>query len=439
MNSYRPLVAVLAGVFGVLVSVTTSAAQNTAEQSYRITLQEARQRALEIDPRAVAARSQTDVASWSRRSALTDLITPNISVGSSYAAYSDPSFNPGTGNLSSSASSATLQASYTIFGRGKFAALKRSRAELDRAAAGETDAQFRIMLMTDAGYYAVLADQELKRVAEARLERAQEQLSIARSRVQSGYAISSDSLQLLLEVNKAQLDVLRRDSALTVSRLHLGTLVGVTGPVDVEPIDTTRLAELPFTLQQAVAELRTRGPGIVVARANELQANAALSFEREAYLPEITLSAQTGKYDSELFPSAFDRSHFAVNISLPIWNGGVRELSVARARAERDVAKAEREERERAAAEDMARAFNGYNTARAATDLARIGIAAASENYRVQRARYREGSTTILDLLEAQVALTEAESALVQSRYAARLALAQLESLLGRRVFQDAD
>ena len=86
----------------------------------------------------------------------------------------------------------------------------------------------------------------------------------------------------------------------------------------------------------------------------------------------------------------------------------------------------------------MAEAILGYETARAGIDLAQVGVTAATENFRVQRARYREGATTILDLLEAQVALSEAEGALVQSRYAARLALSQIEALLGRRVFGDA-
>jgi outer membrane protein TolC len=62
-------------------------------------------------------------------------------------------------------------------------------------------------------------------------------------------------------------------------------------------------------------------------------------------------------------------------------------------------------------------------------------VAVAGETFKVQRARFREGATTILDLLEAQVALTEAQVALVQSRYATRLALARIEALLGRRVF----
>jgi outer membrane protein TolC len=65
-----------------------------------------------------------------------------------------------------------------------------------------------------------------------------------------------------------------------------------------------------------------------------------------------------------------------------------------------------------------------------------IGVTAATENYRVQNARYREGATTIVDLLEAQVALSEAQAALIRARYASRLSLAQIEALLGRRIFE---
>ena len=54
----------------------------------------------------------------------------------------------------------------------------------------------------------------------------------------------------------------------------------------------------------------------------------------------------------------------------------------------------------------------------------------------MQRARYGEGATTILELLEAQVALSEAEAALIQARFSSRLALSQIEALLGRRVFE---
>jgi outer membrane protein TolC len=82
----------------------------------------------------------------------------------------------------------------------------------------------------------------------------------------------------------------------------------------------------------------------------------------------------------------------------------------------------------------MSQTYHGYSTARAGTELALVGVRVATETYRVQGVRYREGATTILDLLEAQIALSEAEATLVQSRYATHLAIAQIEALLGRRL-----
>ena len=63
------------------------------------------------------------------------------------------------------------------------------------------------------------------------------------------------------------------------------------------------------------------------------------------------------------------------------------------------------------------------------------GVVVAQENLRVQTERYAAGATAILDLVTAQVDLAEAESGLVQARFATRLALAGVEAILGRRLF----
>ncbi len=425
-------------VAGDLIRPAALAAQSAREALPVVTLAEARRRAMVAAPDAVAARGQLEVAGWSRRAAIADLLTPNITAATSYTRYSDPFFNFGTGDISSNATAATVEARYTVLGGGKLAQLRLARAEIDQAEARETAAGFRIALATDAAYYAVLADRELARVATDRLLRAEEQFAFARVRVQAGDAIATDSLQLLLEVNRARLAVLRSDSALAVSRLRLGRQIGQTGAVEAAPLDTAVPSPLPISEAAAINELRERGPEIEAARAVERSATAALAREREAYLPSITVGAITGAYDAEFFPSAMRRTQFALGVSLPLWNAGQRELAVARARVHRNVAAAEREEHERAAAEAMAEAHRGYETARAAAELALVGVAVARESFAVHSARFREGATTILDILEAQVALTESEAELVQARYATRLALARVEALLGRRIFESA-
>ena len=408
-------------------------AQSPAEGAPVVTLVEARRRATSVNPEVVAAREQVSTALWERRAAYSDLITPGLTATAGYIRFSDPFFNFGTGSVSPNATSATLDASYTLLGGGKVGALKRSRAAVESAEASEVATRFRAAMATDAAYFAVLADRELAGVAADGLERAQEQLAVARVRVIAGDAIISDSLQLLLEVNRARIEVLRRDSALAVSRLRLGRQIGLDGPVEAAPDSSTPPA-LPFTLTQAVDEIRRRGPEVEAARAAERRAGAAVIAERESYLPEIRVGYTMGAYDAEFFPSAFRRNQLAVAVTIPVWDGGQRELAMSRARADRNTAAAERKDRERGAAEVMTAAYHGYETSRAGVELAQIGLTAAAENYRVQRARYAEGATTILDLLESQVALTQAQAALVQARYATRLALAQIEALLGRRV-----
>jgi outer membrane protein TolC len=399
-----------------------------------VSLAEARRRATSVDPNAVAARGQIATAAWERRAAMADVLTPRLTAGGSYTHSPDSVFNFGTFGLSRTATSATLQASYTLLGAGKFGALRSSRASVESAEASETAVRFRTALAADAAYFAVLADRELSRVAADRLRRAEEQFGIARVRVLAGEAIAPDSLQLLLEVNRARLAVLSRDSALVTSRLRLGRQIGLSGPADAEPVDTAVPPPLPMTQEQAISEMRARGPDLEAARAAERRADAIVLAERETYLPTITVGVQRAAYDRELFPEQTFRTEYAVTVSFPIWNAGQRELAVARARVDRDVARSERQDRERGAAEEIAQAYHGYLTSRAGIELAQIGVAASAENFRVQSARYREGATTILDLLEAQVALSEAEAALVQSRYSTRLALAQIEALLGRRI-----
>jgi outer membrane protein len=399
-----------------------------------ITLAEARSRAAVIAPGTIAARAELGAAVWERRSASASLVTPNLTAATSYTRFSSPFFNFGTGSITPNATSATLQASYTLFGARKFAELTRARASVASAEAEDVAARFETALMTDRAFYAAAADRELVRVAADRLTRAQEQLAIARVRVTVGEAIAADSLQLLLEVNRARLAVLRADSALAVSRLRLGRQVGMTGPVDAAAPDTGTPPPLPLSLGEAVEELRASGPVLQAARADERRTRAALSVERNAYLPELSIVGTAGAYDDRFFPSALYRQQLAFNVSLPIWSGGQRELGIARARALHNISAALLADQERAAAQVMAESFLGYETARATVELAQVGVAAATENYRVQRARYGGGSGSILDLMEAQITLSESEVELIRSRQSAKLALAQLEALLGRRI-----
>jgi outer membrane protein TolC len=404
----------------------------------RITLGEALRRAPRLDPAFIAAQGAVDNAEWYRRAAWSAITTPSVQLAGDLAQYSSPQFVLGADQPQSRSVTARIEAFYEVFAGGrKFADLSRASATLDAARAAELQERFDTELRTESDYYQVLADAELSRVARERVRRAREQLVVARARVVSGAAVSTDSLQVLLELNRARVAELRQDAALRVSRLQLGRRVGIDGPVDAAPLPDTVAAVLPLGLAQAVTEASRTGPRAVEVRAREDEAEALVKARRGSYLPSLTLGAASSAYDTRIFPDATYRTALIFSATLPLWNGAQREVAMSEARVQREIARVTRLDVERGIARDVTETYTGFETARAAMDIAREAILVAQENYRVQETRYRAGATTILDLLEAQFGLTEAEAGLVQARYATRLALARFEAQLGRRLFSD--
>jgi outer membrane protein len=426
-------------ILGLLLALQGAAPIAPRVEAPRVTLDQAIARATRLDPEYVRALGQVDNAEWGRRAALAVFVLPSLGATIDATRYSTEFFNIGTGREQREAVNATFQARYDLFSARKIADLGRTRAELESAEAGELDQRFRTALLTEADYYDVLQNQELARVAADRTRRAEEGLGIARARVVSGAAVQSDSLQLVLELTQARTDQLRRDAALRVSRLQLGRRVGEAGPVDAEPVDTAPAPELPLGVDEAVQLAVSQGPQYRAARAGERAASALLKAERGQYLPQVTLLGTHLRFDDGFFPGARNVSSVALSISLPIWDDGRREMAISQARVNRDVSRAIREDLERAARADVTQAYEAYVTARATAALSATGVLVARENYRVQESRYRGGSTTILDVLDAQIRLTQSEADLVQARYAARLALAGLEAILGHRLFTNRD
>ncbi len=403
-----------------------------------VTLAEALERATGLDPNYVAAVGQVDNAVWARRSAFTVFLVPAVALETDATKNLPAFFNFGTLKPERYSVQAQVTLRYDLFTGGqKLAELARSAAALDGAHAGALQARFAAALLTESDYYAVLAGGELVRVARERVQRAEQQLAVARARVVSGAAVQTDSLQLRLELSQARVALLRQEADLRVARLALGSRVGARGPVDAVPLDSVLPAGLPLSLDAAVQEAADQGPQYRIARANERAAAAAFRSQLGAYLPRASLLATGIAFDNKFYPASRKFSQLTLTVQFPLWDNFRRDNARSQARVNRDVARAIREDMERSVRRDVTAAYDGFTTARASADLAGEGRRVARESFRVQQRRYQAGETTILDLLKAQADLDDAEAALVQARYATRLALAGLENILGRRLFPE--
>jgi outer membrane protein TolC len=403
-----------------------------------VTLAEALRRATGLDPNYVAAIGQVDNAQWGRRSAFAVFVVPSVTLSTAATRNTPAFFNFATLKPEQYSVQSQVTLSYDVFTGGqKVAELSRSAAALDSAHAGELKARFAAALSTESTYYAVLQGEELARVARERVQRAEQQLAVARARVTTGAAVQTDSLQLRLEQSRAKVTSLQRETDLRVARLSLGSRVGADGPVNAAPLDSVLPAELPVSLSSAVEEAALQGPQYRQVRASERASAAALRARLGTYLPKATVSWSRIGFDNKFAPARLGISALTLNLSFPLWDNAQREIALSRARVDHDIARAKREQMERSVRRDVTAAYDGFRTARASADLAAEGLGVARENFRVQQARYRTGATTILDLLKAEADLDDASATLVQARYAARLALAGLETILGRRLFPE--
>jgi len=429
----------LTGILVVGLAVPAAAAQHVSTPR-EVTLQEAIQRALDVQPTMISARGDQRNAGASKRSAYGAFI-PAVSLGSSAARSNITRIDNTTGRPVPAEYSYTgsFNASLELFdGFRRFANLKATAA-LDAAAeAGVVNERFLTTLQTKQLFYAAVANEALVRVADAQLKRAQQQLQISIDKLHAGSATRSDSLRSTVEFGNARIDLLRAAGNLLAAQADLGRQIGVDGPVRAA-FDST-LPPMPDTADLRRTALAT-SPAVEQAESQASAARALVWSARSQYWPTISVSYSNNRQGTETlngapnfpffgnYPETF-QWRFALN--LPILNGFVREANQVSASVSRDIAVAR--------ASDTRRQINALVTTQLATlstsfeqiQIADANRAAAEEDLRVQNERYRVGAATILDLLTSQAALTTAEVNVIQTRFSYLVARSQLEATVGR-------
>ena len=229
----------------------------------RITLAEAVRRSSKFDPDYVRALGEIDNAEWGRRAAMIAFFIPSIDLGLDQTKYSESFFNPADpANPTQTLVVGRASANYEIFSLRKFSEISRTKADLASAEASELEQRFRAALETESAYYDVLVNQELSRVNRERARRAREGLGVARARVSSGAAVQTDSLQLVLELVRSQVDSLRQANALRTAQLELGRRVGADGPVGAVPAGYRAGRPTPGQPPAGAADRPRPGPAI---------------------------------------------------------------------------------------------------------------------------------------------------------------------------------
>src|SRR6266550_2320067 len=427
----------LTGIVVVGLAVPAAAAQQVSTPR-EVTLQEAIQRALDVQPTMISARGDQRNAGASKRSAYGAFI-PTVSLGSSAARSNITRIDNTTGRPVPAEYSYTgsFNASLELFdGFRRFANLKATAALDAAAGAGVVNERFLTTLQTKELFYTEVANEALVRVADAQVRRARQQLQISIDKLHAGSATRSDSLRSTVAFGNARIDLLRAAGNLLAAQADLGRQIGVDGPVRAA-FDST-LPPMPDTADLRRTALAT-SPAVEQAESQASAARALVWSARSQYWPTISVSYNrqgtetlNGAPNFPFFGNYPETFQWRFALNLPILNGFVREANQVSASVSRDIAVAR--------ASETRRQINALVTTQMATlstsfeqiQIADANRAAAEEDLRVQSERYRVGAATILDLLTSQAAMTTAEVNVIQTRFSYLVARSQLEATVGR-------
>src|SRR5438552_7327637 len=418
----------------ILTTVLAASLARPAAAQHQITLQDAIQRAFTVQPAMVQARGDQSNAGMQRLAAVGAFI-PTITVNSS-------AFRQNTGSIvnglpaqaGSYQYSSGLTLSLDLFdGLRRIQRYRNAAATISAADAGYTNQQYQVTLQTKQAFYNALANEELVRVAESQVTRAQQQLRISIDKLHAGSATRSDSLRSLVDYGNARIALLQAQANLATAQANLGRQIGVDGPVRAVP--DTALPAFPDTTALRQSRI-DNAPQVQQADAQARAAGAQVAVSRAQYWPSLTASVGNSYTGSEAPWSSTSNylSGWSVrfSVSWTLFNGFSREKSLRSAAVARDVADAKAADTRRQVSAQLTQQLAALATAYEKIGIAQTNLAAATEDLRVQNERYRVGAATILDLLTSQSALTTAEQNLVQVRFDYLIARAQVEAVVGR-------
>lgn len=316
---------------------------------------------------------------------------------------------------------------YPLFSGGRDwygykAATRRAEAGREMFRSAEVEAAMQARL----DYVNALREAENLRVTRELRRDVEERLRVTREAFDVGrlpkFYVLRDEAEL---ANVLQMEAMAESRA-ELALVTLKTTLGVDLASAITPSDRLEYSPFPVSIEEGIRQAGERHPELRAAMKQREAAEADVRAAYGNYFPQVSLS---GMYDWAWMKnrgdprSTDDGYSVGVVVTLPVFDGFMREnaLNTARAKAER-ASQAEAIVRQQIA-KDVNQAALMLAAAEKGVEASRKGLDQAEEEFRVVRERFEAGRGIQVEILDAQVALTRA-------RFNAVSALAEYQSSL---------
>ncbi|HZZ68119.1 MAG TPA: efflux transporter outer membrane subunit [Phenylobacterium sp.] len=301
--------------------------------------------------------------------------------------------------------------------------------------AGVHAARLTLVAEVAEAYLTFATDRSLLAIANDTVASAQRSVDLTQARLTGGIAPRTDLRQAQTVLETAKSDVANLTTQVAQDRNALELLVGARVadadlPASIESVDGL-LTEVPAGLDSRIL---LRRPDVVEAEYRLRAANAQIGAARANFFPTISLTALAGA-TSPALSQLFNGQNFnwtaSGSAAQTIFAGGANVANLALSKGQRDLALAQYQQAIQTAFREVADALarrGTINDQMAAQDAL---VAAATDEYTLETARYQQGIDPFLNALESQRTLYASRQTQAQTRLIKAENLVTLYQTLG--------
>jgi len=332
-----------------------------------------------------------------------------------------------------------LDLQWPIYSGGRTDALERAaRAEASAAAADVATAQADLRLEVTRAFWALVTARATVGVLAQSLTRAEANVGDVRERFKAGLIPPNEIASAEAQQARQRVLLIEARNQREIASAELARLIGVDL---LQPIESVELLEAPPAASSPLAGLLAGARGMRNERRSLEQRIEAAEFQRAAAdagrRPTIAVTGGVdyARPNLRIFPVArrWDDSWDAgIAVRWPLWDGDRVRTEAAQAGRLVDAARQRLAEFDSVLALEVQQRLLELESGPSAVAAADEGVRAAAEARRVVTERYRAGVAAQTEVLDADLALLQAELDRTRTFASIRLAEARLDRALGR-------
>jgi outer membrane protein len=347
--------------------------------------------------------------------------------------YSDSSSEiKGSGRIVNSVFAAGPAVTWNIYDFGRTASQVRiAKLDLESVRSDYDTTANAITLNVKTAYYGVLQAKRNRDVATQVVNQFQEHLRQAQGFYEVGAKPKIDVTRAQVDLSNARLNLIKAENALQIAWTTLNNAIGLpeAPPYDIE--DNLAFQPYAITFEEALKRAYENRPDLKAQAFLQRAAGESVSFARAGFFPILT-GRGSFTWTGDSLPLQ-ENWTLGVAINIPIFNGFLTKKQVEEAKANTNTAQAQVENLRQRIYLENRQAYLNLKEAESSLPTAELGVTEAQENLDLANGRYAAGVGSPLEVTDALVSFSDAQTAYITVLYNYKVAQANLENAMGAR------